>query len=212
MGQFDSLNLQELAPAQVYDTLTSLIVPRPVALVSTVSSSGVGNLAPFSFLTIGGVNPPSLVFCPVAGLQGEKKETLRNVEDIGEFVVNLVSESMIGGIDAVSKADSSIDDWEASGFTSLASLHVRPARVLQSPAQFECRVHEIVFHGSGPNSACYVIGEALAVHIDASLRAGLGKGIVGLGGPGRYVLADGGKLPNLSPTLQAAEPSGDRTR
>src|SRR5580698_7135745 len=94
-----SLNPAEYEARQVYKLMTGIIVPRPVALVSTVDRNGVANLAPFSFFTGVGSNPPTVLFCPVTRARSTtasdakhdpRKDTLRNVEETGEFVVNIV--------------------------------------------------------------------------------------------------------------------------
>src|ERR1700727_2304763 len=98
-----SLDPDDCESRQIYKLMTGIIVPRPVALVSTVDRNGVANLAPFSFFTGVGSHPPTVLFCPVlrvagaAGAEGGhdvRKDTLRNVEETGEFVINVVSEAI----------------------------------------------------------------------------------------------------------------------
>lgn len=159
---FHSWLLAEESRSHAYDLLSNLVVPRPIAFVSTLSATGQANLAPFSFFIIGGVNPPSLAFCPVHTKEGSKKATLLNVEDTGEFVVNLVTKAMAEGMNhtGVDYPDGS-PKWGMSGFTGAPSTAVRPERVMESPVHFECKVHQIVEHGT----SSYVIGEVLVAHI-----------------------------------------------
>lgn len=157
--------LDELPPAEAYALLTAVVQPRPIAFVSTVSPSGVPNLAPFSFFMAGGSAPPSVCFSPVLSGGGVEKDSLRNVRETGEFVVNTVDRSMAEGMNATSAAlGPEESEWELSGFTPLASETVRPSRVAESLAQMECRLFTIVEHGHGPTAARYMIGEVLRLH------------------------------------------------
>jgi len=163
---FHSWLLADESRSHAYDLLSNLVVPRPIAFVSSLSASGEPNLAPFSFFIIGGVDPPSLAFCPVRNKDGQKKATLANIEETGEFVVNLVNKAMAEGMNhtGVDYPDGS-SKWGMSGFTGLSSTVVKPERVRESPVHFECRVHEIVEHGA----SSYVIGEVLVAHVSEEL-------------------------------------------
>ena len=193
-----TFDLQELEASRRYDLLVGLVVPRPIGLISTVSEDGVPNLAPFSFFMVGGINPPSLMFCPLIKKNGEEKDSLRNVRANGEFVVNLVDFAMAEGInEAGISFDSDFDEWQVSGFSPEESKIVKPARVRESAAQFECRLHQIVQHGNGPSAAVYVIGEALIAHVAEELVDQSAKllrrfePIARLGGPEYLNLAGG---------------------
>ena len=155
-----------------YRLLTSLIAPRPIALVSTLDASGRGNLAPFSFFMMGGGKPPSLAFSPLHDKARGPKDTLRNIEATGEFVVNVVTRSMAERVNR-SSGDYApdVDEFDAAPFTREASQLVKPPRVAESPAALECRLFQVVRHGDGPQAANYVIGEIVHVRIhDAALR------------------------------------------
>lgn len=188
---FVSTPMDSLDWRKAYTLLTATVAPRPIAFVSTVSLSGVANLAPFSFFIVGGANPPSLAFSPVLGRDGVEKDTLRNVRETNEFVVNIVHRSMAEGMN---RASASLppheSEWEPSGFTPIASQLVKPARVAESRVQFECRKFEIINHGEGAGAARYIIGEVLMVHIAEELYAEgevnpyAVEPIARLGGPG----------------------------
>jgi flavin reductase (DIM6/NTAB) family NADH-FMN oxidoreductase RutF len=153
-----------------YDLLVAVVAPRPIAFVSTVSLLGKPNLAPFSFFNAGGANPPSVIFSPCTKADGSDKDTLRNIRETGEYVINLVSYEMRDGMMQASLPLAyGESEWPRSGFTPVPSALIRPARVAEAPFSLECRLHQIVPHGSGPDAANYVIGEVVQFHIDQDL-------------------------------------------
>lgn len=160
-------------PLQRYRLLTSLIAPRPIALVSTVGADGVGNLSPFSFFMLGGGNPPSLALSVLTDRRGRPKDTLANIEATGEFVVNLVTRAMAERTNQSSgDYPPTIDEFDISDLTREPSVAVRPPRVAESPAALECRLAQIVRHGDGPQAANYIIGEIVHIRVhDVALRA-----------------------------------------
>lgn len=182
--------MEALSWKEAYSLLTETIAPRPIAFVSTISKEGVANLAPFSFFIVGGANPPSLAFSPVVGSAGQEKDSLRNVRDTGEFVVNLVHREMADGMN---RASASLppheSEWDLCGFATLPSERVRPARVAESRVQFECRLFQIVEHGTEAGAARYVIGEIVMAHIatplvkEGKIDATAVESIARLGGP-----------------------------
>jgi flavin reductase (DIM6/NTAB) family NADH-FMN oxidoreductase RutF len=170
-----SLNPAECQPRQIYKLMTGMIVPRPVALVSTISREGVANLAPFSFFSGVGSAPPTVMFCPAlrpadSTEAGQKKDTLRNVEETGEFVINVVSEAMAAAANA-SSADvpPEVDEFPLSGLTPIPSKAVRPPRVAQSPAQMECKLLQVIYTGHEPGSGVIVLGEVVRFHVREDL-------------------------------------------
>ena len=164
--KFDTIDFSSISVVDAYSILSNTVVPRPIAFVSTVSPSGIENLAPFSFFVVGGANPASLVFSPVLKRDGSEKDTLRNIRFNGEYVINVVVMPMAAGMNETSAPmPYEESEWERSGFSKLDSTMIKPARVAESPVQFECRLHTIVEHGSGASAARYVIGEVLVAHI-----------------------------------------------
>jgi flavin reductase (DIM6/NTAB) family NADH-FMN oxidoreductase RutF len=173
---FVSLSPGDSEPRQVYKLMTGIIVPRPVALVSTVDSHGVANLAPFSFFTGVGSVPPTLLFCPVVRARGLgagndlRKDTLRNVEQTGEFVVNTVSDEISAAANATAaEVAPEVDEFELSGLTPQASELVRPARVAESPAQMECKLLQVIYSSREPGGGVIVLGEIVRFHIRKDL-------------------------------------------
>ena len=165
--QFDPT---ELSVREVYSLMVQLITPRPIAWVSTVSKSGVTNLAPYSFFNGVGANPPTVVFCPANQRDGSQKDSLRNVLDTNEFVVNIVSSANAKSMNQTSaNYDSDVSEFEANGIGTIASEKVMPPRVASSLAQFECRLLKHIEVGTGPAGANVVIGEIVMLHVDDSI-------------------------------------------
>ncbi len=152
---------------QRHHLLISTICPRPVALASTIDKNGNTNLAPFSFFNAFSSTPPILIFSPnTTGRGGKKKDTLINIEETGEVVINIVSYSIarqmvIAGYDF----DTGVSEFDKSGLTPLKSQFVKPLRVAESPVQFECKVIEVKSLGGEPGAANLIISEILAIHI-----------------------------------------------
>lgn len=158
---------------QIYKLMTGIIVPRPVALVSTVDRKRVTNLAPFSFFSGVGSNPPTVLFCPSvrAPREGEiRKDTLRNVEETGEFVINIVDERISAAANlTAAEVPPEVDEFELAGLTKLASVAVKPPRVAESPAQMECKLLEVLYTGHAPGGGVIVLGEVVRFHVRADL-------------------------------------------
>lgn len=162
-------------PRQMYKLMTGIIVPRPIALVSTVDANGIANLAPFSFFAGVGSVPPAVLFCPALRSVGSRepggrKDTLHNVEDTREFVVNVVSDAIAAQANATSsEVPPEVDEFELGRLTPVASEVVRPARVAESPAQMECRLLQVIYTGHAPGSGVIVLGEIVRFHIREDL-------------------------------------------
>ena len=212
---FASIEPATLTPHQMYDVLVGTIQPRPIAFVSTISAAGEENLAPFSFFMAGGANPPSLMYSPTLNGRGEPKDSLRNVEETGEFVVNIVTRTMAEAMNATAfDYPFGFSEWGVSGLTPLPSELIRPKRVLESPVHFECKVFEIVRHGKGPNSANYIIGEVLRAHVLKTMWTGTGiqlgtlRPISRLGGP-QYLDTDSLEIFDMARPRGMPETSGE---
>jgi len=163
------------APRDVYKLMTGLIVPRPIALVSTVDAAGAANLAPFSFFCGVGSAPPTLLFCPALRANGgpepaSRKDTLHNVETTGEFVVNVVSEAIAPAANiAAAEVPPEVDEFALAGLTPLPSEMVRPPRVAESPAQMECKLLQVIYTSHRPAGGVIVLGEIVRFHVRADL-------------------------------------------
>jgi len=153
-----------------YKLMIGMIVPRPIAFVSTVSAAGVLNLAPFSFFTGLGANPPAVCFCPSNRADGSHKDTLVNIEATGEFVVNMVSEAIAEQMNLTSgEYPPDVDEFALSGLTPTPSQAVKPPRVRESPAAMECRLLQVVRISPLPDGGNLVIGEVVRFHVDDAM-------------------------------------------
>ncbi|WP_026549430.1 flavin reductase family protein [Arthrobacter sp. Br18] len=136
-----------------YRFLTAVVVPRPIAWVSSRSADGIDNLAPHSFFTIASVNPPIVQFTSVG-----RKDSVRNIEATGEFTVNITPESLFEAVNATGTAfPPDVSEFDAVGVTREASLTVAPPRVRESPVSLECRLHSTQQMGN----CTLVFGEVL---------------------------------------------------
>jgi flavin reductase (DIM6/NTAB) family NADH-FMN oxidoreductase RutF len=157
-----------VTPAQdVYKLLIGSVVPRPIAFVSSLSVDGVQNLAPFSFFTVASVDPPVLAFCPLLrGGTGTRKDTRHNVETTGEFVVNIVSESIVEAMNQTSgDYPPEVDEFAMAGLTPLQSEVVRPPRVAEALVNMECKLLQIIDLGQKALSGSLVLGQVVRFHV-----------------------------------------------
>ncbi|HKM47621.1 MAG TPA: flavin reductase family protein [Terriglobales bacterium] len=166
----------QLAHREIYNILISAVVPRPIAWVSSLSASGQPNLAPFSFFNAVCADPPLLAFAP--GMRSPKKaaegepagvpkDTLRNVRETREFVVNMVTYELAEAMNLTSgDYNASINEFEVAELASAPSKIVRPRRVAESPVSFECKLNQILDFNPGPEGGSLVIGEIVSIHIN----------------------------------------------
>jgi len=159
------IDVATLSPKAVYNTLISVITPRPIAWVSTVGLAGDTNLAPFSFFMGVTALPPTLAFSCVNRRDGSKKDTITNIEKVPEFVVNVSSFSNREAVhDTSAELPYGESEIAAFGLTAVASETVKPPRVQEALVQLECKLHKVVSVGQGPLAANLIIGEVLLVH------------------------------------------------
>jgi len=151
----------------VYKLLIGSIVPRPIALVSTLSPDGIRNLAPFSFFTAISSNPALIVFCPGPRSAGAtRKDTLRNISMTREFVVNIVSEEIAEAMNLTSgEYPPEVDEFEIAGLTAIPSDLVKPPRVAESHVNMECRLNLAIEFSEEPGGGNLIVGEVLRFHI-----------------------------------------------
>jgi flavin reductase (DIM6/NTAB) family NADH-FMN oxidoreductase RutF len=154
-------------PRAIAKLLVEAVVPRPIAFVSTLSASGVLNLAPFSYFTVASANPPVICFAPIIRRDGSRKDTLLNIEATGEFVVNVVSEDFAPQMNLCSgEYPPDVDEFAISGLTPIPSELVKPPRVKESHVSMECRLLQIVHVSAKPGGGSLVLGEVVRFHVD----------------------------------------------
>jgi flavin reductase (DIM6/NTAB) family NADH-FMN oxidoreductase RutF len=172
------IKISEISHREIYNIILSSVAPRPIAWVSTLNPSGQPNLAPFSFFNCVSVDPPLLAFAP--GLrppknadtaqgeaQGVAKDTLRNVRETKEFVVNVVTYDLLDQMNITSgEYDPSVNEFELANVTPKPSKIIRPPRVGESPINFECKLYQILDFSTAPTSSSLVLGQIVAIHID----------------------------------------------
>ena len=204
------INPNEVTQAERYKLLIGCVVPRPIAFVSTIAPDGLStNLAPFSFFNGVGSNPMTLLFCPANKADGSEKDTLRNCKPIteggaGQFVVNIASESYIRKVAAASEPLAyGQSEFELTEMGMSPSRVVKPSRVAESPAAFECETIQVVRTNPGaPAGGNIVIGRVVHIyvrddlvnermHIDPAKLAAVGR----MGGLGYTRTRDRFELP-----------------
>jgi len=150
----------------IYKILIGTVLPRPIAWVSTIDTSGNLNLAPFSFFTVASVNPPILCFSPLLKENSIEKDTLLNIKQTREFVVNIVSHSLAQPMNRTSAPyPSRVNEFEAAGVSARQSTFVKPPCVADSLVNFECKLHQIIPLGSEPMAGNLVLGKVCNIHI-----------------------------------------------
>jgi flavin reductase (DIM6/NTAB) family NADH-FMN oxidoreductase RutF len=154
----------KLPSAEFYRLLTAVVVPRPIAWVSSTSAEGVDNLAPHSFFTVASVTPPIIQFTSVG-----RKDSLRNVSERGEFVVNLAPAEFMAEVNATgTNFPPDVSEFDAAGVTREPGLTVTVPRVAESPVALECRLHSTLEMGD----CVLVFGEVTHAAVSSEVLEG----------------------------------------
>ncbi len=154
---------------ETHKLMIGSIVPRPIAFVSTISNNNIKNIAPFSYFNGVCSKPPTIMFAPARrGWDGKEKDTLLNIRETKEFVINIVSESFGEEMVACSTDyDSNIDEFKTSKLSPIESKKVKPPRLSEALVSFECKLNQIIEIGDGTaGSGFIVIGTIILFHID----------------------------------------------
>ena len=161
----------EIEPRLFYRLLSGIIGPRPIALVSSSNLNGEINLAPFSFFNVMSVQPPVLVFSPLRRLRtNTKKDTLNNVHEHKEVVINILGYNHVEQVSiAGNDYDSEVNEFIKSGFNEVSSDIVKPPRVKEALASFECKVLSVIALGDKGGAGNLVICEVLTAHFKKGL-------------------------------------------
>jgi flavin reductase (DIM6/NTAB) family NADH-FMN oxidoreductase RutF len=164
-------NCQQTDETLLYKLLTGTIIPRPIGWVSTIDNNGINNLAPFSYFNMVSSNPPCVMFSTRRD-NNKNKDTLNNVLQTKEFVINLVTLDNVEQMNATAAfVNATIDEFKLANLTAIDSVSVKPKRVKESPVHFECEMihHYFIKDNNGNETACVVIGQIKNIHIDDSI-------------------------------------------
>jgi flavin reductase (DIM6/NTAB) family NADH-FMN oxidoreductase RutF len=164
----------DLSHRDMYGIILNCVAPRPIAWVSSLSASGQLNLAPFSFFNCVCVTPPLLAFAPSlreskesGNTHGDPKDTLHNIRETREFVINVVTYGLLDPMNITSgDYPAYINEFELAKLTPQPSCMVRPPRVTESPVSFECKLYQVLDFNKGPDGGSLVIGQIVAIHVD----------------------------------------------
>lgn len=161
------INPKEIAVGKMHSYLLGAVAPRPIAFASTIDKEGNVNLSPFSFFNCFGANPPILVFSPARkGRDNTTKHSYENVLEVPEVVINIVNYSMVQQASLAStEYPKGINEFIKAGFTPVPSTMVKPPRVGESPASFECKVLQVIKTGEQGAAGNLVICEVILAHI-----------------------------------------------
>jgi flavin reductase (DIM6/NTAB) family NADH-FMN oxidoreductase RutF len=163
-------NPENLDYRDTYKLMVSAIVPRPITLVSTIGEDGVFNLAPFSAFMSACLKPTIVCFSLVPRRDGQKKDTLRNIEFSKDFVINVVNEPLAEAMNQTSFSyPSYVDEFKEVGLTPIKSEIVKAPRLDESPINMECKLLQILEFGKSPNNSHLIFGEVVLIHIKDEL-------------------------------------------
>lgn len=197
-----TINPKNIATKDLHEFMLSSVAPRPIAFASTVNKEGQANLAPYSFFNCFSSNPPILVFSSNRRVRDNStKDTLANIEVTGEVVINMVSYNIVRQMALASiEYPSNINEFQKAGLTAIASETVKPFRVAESPAQYECKVKEIIPLGKEGGAGNLFICEVQLLHLHKAVLNDEGKidihkiDVCGRMGSNYYVRASGNAI------------------
>ncbi len=177
MKTFKTVDPKSLSTPEFHGLLLGAVAPRPIAFASTVDEKGNVNLSPFSFFNAFGANPPTLIFSPARRVRDNTtKHTLENVKKTGEVVINIVNYAIVEQMSLSStEYPEGVNEFVKSGLTEMASEKVKPPRVLEAPAAFECIVKDIIETGTEGGAGNLVICEIVLAHFADSILDSDGK-------------------------------------
>lgn len=156
-----------------YRLLNGGVTPRPIAWISTRSKAGVDNIAPYSFFTVASCDPPVLLYTQVTQRSGIDKDTLQNLQQTGECVVNIVNTQLLEQMNSTSAAIApDASEFEYANIKQTASQVVRPRSVNDSPIRYECTLREIISLGDLPAGGTLVLLDVKSVYVRDDLLDG----------------------------------------
>lgn len=167
----------QIATKDLHQFILGAVAPRPIAFASTLSVDGVPNLAPYSFFNAFSSNPPILIFSSNRRVANNTtKDTLKNVQDTGEVVINVVSYAIVRQMALASiEYGPEVDEFEKAGFTRLPSEAVKPFRVAESPVHMECVVEQILPLGEKGGAGNLIVCRIVRMHISEAVLNDKGR-------------------------------------
>lgn len=195
----------QIATKDLHQFILGAVAPRPIAFASTISTDGVPNLAPYSFFNAFSSNPPILIFSSNRRVANNTtKDTLKNAEDTGEVVINVVSHHIVRQMAVASiEYGAEVNEFEKAGFTPLPSEMVKPFRVAESPVHMECKVEKILPLGEMGGAGNLVVCRIVLMHIAESVLNDKGRidphkiDLMGRMGRFYYVRASGAAIEEI---------------
>lgn len=195
----------QIATKDLHQFILGAVAPRPIAFASTISTDGVPNLAPYSFFNAFSSNPPILIFSSNRRVANNTtKDTLKNAEDTGEVVINVVSHHIVRQMAVASiEYGAEVNEFEKAGFTPLPSEMVKPFRVAESPVHMECKVEKILPLGELGGAGNLVVCRIVLMHIAESVLNDKGRidphkiDLMGRMGRFYYVRASGAAIEEI---------------
>lgn len=169
-----SIDTQDAAFSDNYKLLIGSILPRPIALVSTINEDGSNNIAPFSFFTAISASPMIVAFSPLIRTStGEMKDTPRNILRSGEFVINFVSEEIADKTNlTATELPYGEDEFALAGLHAIDSEKIKPKRVQESLIHYECILRDHLSYGNNPGQGQIITGEVVKVHVNEDIFEG----------------------------------------
>jgi len=166
-----TIDPKNISTPELHSYLLGAIAPRPIAFASTVDKTGNINLSPYSFFNCFGANPPILVFSPARrGRDNTTKDTFENIKEVGETVINIVNYPIVEQMSLSStEYPKGVNEFEKAGLTAVESVMVKPPRVKESPAAFECKVIEVIETGTEGGAGNLVICEVILAHFNEDI-------------------------------------------
>ncbi|MBA6364289.1 flavin reductase family protein [Colwellia sp. BRX8-4] len=176
-----NFDITELGVQEKYRLLNGGVTPRPIAWISTRSKYGVDNLAPYSFFTVASCNPPVLLYTQVTQRSGLDKDTLQNLRETGECVINIVNSSLLAQMNKTS-ASISLDEseFDFAGVDKIGSCSVAPFSVKASPIRYECTLRELITLGDLPAGGTLVLLDVKSIYVRDDLynEAGINQVLI----------------------------------
>ena len=167
-----NIRVQDMTEHEAHELLGRTLSPRPVALISTIGKDGVFNAAPFATMNVVCYKPP-IIFFSIGLLRGQKKDTLRNIESSGDFVVNIVDETLIkAAVQTSASYPAGVDEFKEAGLTAITADSVKSPLVAGALVSLECKVMRKLEFGDQENHRTVIFGEVTLVHVKDELMSG----------------------------------------